>query len=973
MGDQIIFCLLVTIIGNVASVLYFHEISPKLLNPDVEPGCDFGFSMGFQNTIPAKLIVGAPRKDFIGKVFQCTIIDIEENISCRLLNIDMDKIAAYSRNFNPNQYFYLGSTIAATDDYFLTCAPLWIPSERRHLSIKEEPYGTCFVYDKNFTRYNGTVERAVRKGSRVSRRQDLFLGGGGWTTLLDKNNGLILVAKTSFAGDIVYVPLESPLNDSKSLIELLDRRDLLYTKMSTFTNVGNALVAGNFFSNSTIYAFSMTIETMAGQVGFLEYNKDKQLLTIMTDKKQREPFAIVNKKVGSMFAAALAAEDLNKDGYSELIVGAPVQNDGDETSEQGAVYIYIGGDKNTITEPGRMRLISASKDGGRFGSAIAANDVDGDGIAELFISAPYEDSGMGAVYILSGYEISKLLRHDSKQQILLNELKFQQRVQAEGFRSFGYSLQIVSDLDDNGCNELAIGSPGSDRVLIYRCVPAINVTLSATLLGAKYVKEQADSFVVAVCVDIDHKPNASAIGNLIVDTSIVGYDAYMSRSKFIIDLSKGAAVHCENMTVKLSEKGEGEYDFEANVKMDLKDLEIIEKTKAFNTSWVTLRHHSETKKSIKIVRRCEAEDCNTNLTTSLVWSGAHDYVLGSSANETVSVTVQNSGHQSLDSCAWVKITGAPVRLGNCRRDGEGYKCMLSTPLKRDKKDTLNFSLNMTTPRSTDERLEVIVRVHENCDQPENTTHKMEVKYQLSTDHIHINGIAKDRNVTEKVILDDKIEIINDGHEYEIVNNGTVEWVNVVAVIAIDKKPFIHHYMASIPESNCSEKNETDKILFECNFNLMPHSRKTAIVTIDIQKDNILKNLINGKLNTTSLLTLYLTPKLPPLSDNATMFMTYLQERSLLNNKLVIVLGAVALAIIILAIFIYALYKANFFKRKQKKQLNELRESVRRRSMKKPSDTPVTSKTEEDFPGCRDSLMQNTSDNTLQEVHANQSA
>lgn len=73
--------------------------------------------------------------------------------------------------------------------------------------------------------------------------------------------------------------------------------------------------------------------------------------------------------------------------------------------------------------------------------------------AELFIGAPYEDSGLGAVYVLSGYEVNRtLLGYAMFKQVQVTDLKLTQRIQAEGQKKFGFSLQIISDIDDNGCN-----------------------------------------------------------------------------------------------------------------------------------------------------------------------------------------------------------------------------------------------------------------------------------------------------------------------------------------------------------------------------------------------------------------------------------------------------------------------------------------------------------------------------------------
>lgn len=76
------------------------------------------------------------------------------------------------------------------------------------------------------------------------------------------------------------------------------------------------------------------------QIAFLEFvPKSKKLALLMGNDK---PEFITNEKIGSIFGYAMDATDINLDGYSELLVGAPAFYD-DDKYEYGAVHIYIGG------------------------------------------------------------------------------------------------------------------------------------------------------------------------------------------------------------------------------------------------------------------------------------------------------------------------------------------------------------------------------------------------------------------------------------------------------------------------------------------------------------------------------------------------------------------------------------------------------------------------------------------------------
>lgn len=76
------------------------------------------------------------------------------------------------------------------------------------------------------------------------------------------------------------------------------------------------------------------------------------------------------------------------------------------------------------------------------------------GISEIFVSSPYENNDTGAVYVISGSELNEvLLSHKEFKQIRLSDLVQTQRLQGHsvGMR-FGFKLQIVKDVDENGCN-----------------------------------------------------------------------------------------------------------------------------------------------------------------------------------------------------------------------------------------------------------------------------------------------------------------------------------------------------------------------------------------------------------------------------------------------------------------------------------------------------------------------------------------
>ena len=72
---------------------------------------------------------------------------------------------------------------------------------------------------------------------------------------------------------------------------------------------------------------------------------------------------------------------------------------------------------------------------------------------EIVVSAPYENHGSGAIYILSGYEVyNTLMKTIDYKGIQLSDLKLTQRIHKESYRALGFSLQFVDDVDRNACD-----------------------------------------------------------------------------------------------------------------------------------------------------------------------------------------------------------------------------------------------------------------------------------------------------------------------------------------------------------------------------------------------------------------------------------------------------------------------------------------------------------------------------------------
>ena len=151
-----------------------------------------------------------------------------------------------------------------------------------------------------------------------------------------------------------------------------------------------------------------------------------------------------------------SAGDINGDGFSDVIAGAPNYTDGPNTGE-GRAYLYIGsaGGINPAVNatPDDADQVSAS-----FGISVAsAGDVNGDGYSDIIIGAIYYDNspaneGGAFVYYGSSTGLSA-----SPASIFTDA--------NESDAWFGYSVASAGDINGDGFSDVIIGAHRADDAL----------------------------------------------------------------------------------------------------------------------------------------------------------------------------------------------------------------------------------------------------------------------------------------------------------------------------------------------------------------------------------------------------------------------------------------------------------------------------------------------------------------------------
>lgn len=137
---------------------------------------------------------------------------------------------------------------------------------------------------------------------------------------------------------------------------------------------------------------------------------------------------------------------------------------------------------------------------GRFGTALGKiGDINNDGYNDLAISAPFE--GNGVVYIYLGGKDGISMKPSQK---IVAPSELPSPYSDVKSSMFGHSISRGVDVDSNGYRDIAIGSPNSESVYLFRSYPVVDVI--ATITPSKTELSLDDTrFNMKVCTRIDTK------------------------------------------------------------------------------------------------------------------------------------------------------------------------------------------------------------------------------------------------------------------------------------------------------------------------------------------------------------------------------------------------------------------------------------------------------------------------------------
>ncbi|XP_056886384.1 integrin alpha-7 isoform X3 [Takifugu flavidus] len=462
-------------------------------------GTFFGFSLALHQQISPEpqswILVGAPqaagqgplRGSRPGALFRCPITP--EEYDCE--RVDIDGEVSLNRESKHNQW--LGVTVKSQGigGKVVTCAHLYELRQRvSQPSETRDPIGRCYVLSDDLTERDDLDggEWKFCEGRPQGHEQFGFCQQGLSVSFTPDNNFILFGAPGTYnwKGEMRVQLLNQTLLDlglyDDGPYEVADQKQL------------NAQLIPVPYHSYLGFSVDSAMDIMSlGELTFVagapRANHTGAVVLLRKDNVYRlvPQHIFWGEELASSFGYSVATTDLNRDGWTDLIIGAP--NFFDRKAEiGGAVYVYLNpfGHWDDQARPIRLNGTYDSM----FGMTVSSvGDLDQDGYGDIAVGAPFD--GDGKVFIYRGSDAGI----ETKPAQVLDGRDFD-------VRRFGYSISGGLDIDANHYPDVAVGSL-NDSVVLFRSCPVIHVIRDVSIDPQYIDLEQSNcKGRTGVCVEV---------------------------------------------------------------------------------------------------------------------------------------------------------------------------------------------------------------------------------------------------------------------------------------------------------------------------------------------------------------------------------------------------------------------------------------------------------------------------------------
>ncbi|KAK3872360.1 hypothetical protein Pcinc_022577 [Petrolisthes cinctipes] len=456
----------------------------------------FGLALALQKQRDdpgARLIVGAPRANSStfepgikepGAVFRCSL----DSLECDELKMDPDygngerQTVGGKTYKNYKQGGWVGGALDSQPTYqsdhqasTAVCSPRWVNTYYGYYD-SHQMNGVCYWFNQTLPTNPQKMMPLTVSGQQVYRnRYHYYHGQVGFSVHFTNDSAEMILGApgvTNWRGSVVrarrYAPRFSRRrqNAASSFSDYFVPNMYDTSSIDAFDLLGYAVTSGYYLDPTKLLygAGAPKAGKGNGKAIIFSYPLEESSGLLVIQE-------MVGSQMGSNFGASLTTLDINGDGLSDLVVGAPTYIH-QRRHDAGRVVVFLSS-RGGLLEQGTTAYHGSSSSGARFGTTVAAiGDLNGDQYEDFVVGAPFE--GNGAIYVILGSGSGLPLTHS-------------QRLGAEAFpgvalRGFGMALSRGVDVDDNAYPDVAIGSFLSGHAVVVKSRPIARLRSTLTAI-----------------------------------------------------------------------------------------------------------------------------------------------------------------------------------------------------------------------------------------------------------------------------------------------------------------------------------------------------------------------------------------------------------------------------------------------------------------------------------------------------------
>lgn len=326
---------------------------------------------------------------------------------------------------------------------------------------------------KSFLDWNWTYSlKAIRRGEKSRRLSPPIVSKRDSTVQLTYARELVEWYRNSSGGveqgfTLTQRPLESAAGEVvlsgvvrtklKATIRSADRVDFVLSDKVVFEYSGLKIHDAH---GTTLRGWLSFAPTKDGGVLDIHVEDQSAEYPIIIDPIAKSPsWTFESDKAQAYLGYAVAtAGDINADGFSDVIIGAPYYDnpDANSSNDEGRIYIFHGSKTGLSTTPDL--IIQSDQADAYFGRSVAsAGDVNGDGFADVLVGAPWydhpdpgtgsNDEGRAFLYLGSASGLSSTAAWTAEPNNAADD--------------FAVSLSTAGDVNGDGFSDVIVGGDGS--------------------------------------------------------------------------------------------------------------------------------------------------------------------------------------------------------------------------------------------------------------------------------------------------------------------------------------------------------------------------------------------------------------------------------------------------------------------------------------------------------------------------------